>query len=61
MQINLNTENKYLSESFVWDGEQISKNKIKEFMNYLIQDLLADHLEEEMGLNLAAPLKDRNK
>ena len=43
MQINLSTENKYLSESFVWDGEQISNNKIKEFMHYFIQDLLTEN------------------
>jgi len=43
MQINLNIEDKYISENFLWDSEDISNLRIKSFASHFIRDILADH------------------
>ena len=49
-QINLNIEEQYISESFLWDVEDTSIARIKDFSNHFLIDLLTERgieLEKE--------------
>lgn len=43
MQINLNIDEKYITDSFLWDSENISNIKIKSFAYHFLKDTLAEN------------------
>lgn len=42
-QINLNVEEKYISESFLWNSEDLSNTKVNNFVEHFISDALFDN------------------
>lgn len=41
-KINLNIDEEYISENFLWDSEDVSNIKIKTFASYFLRDILAE-------------------
>ena len=42
VDINLNIEERYISESFLWDSEEVSNIQIKIYSNHFLGDILRE-------------------